>query len=121
MNAEDQRLRSCFNVCESVEKVLQDLGLNAVVGGKLTPARNMALDDAKKKKLVCVQVSDDVSRWEYRHGPRAAEKGDDAANAAISRKLSAIAIIHGAFGFAFASAAGAGNAAAALLPLYNAH
>lgn len=41
------------------------LGCNAKVGGKLTPARNMALDDAKKKKLVCVQVSDDISRWWY--------------------------------------------------------
>lgn len=43
----------------------QSLGLNAKVGGKLTPARNMALDDAKKKKLVCVQVSDDISKWTY--------------------------------------------------------
>lgn len=41
------------------------LGLNAKVGGKLTPARNMALDDAKAKKLVCVQVSDDISKWTY--------------------------------------------------------
>eukprot|EP00931_Biecheleriopsis_adriatica_P101511 TRINITY_DN7662_c0_g2_i1.p1 TRINITY_DN7662_c0_g2~~TRINITY_DN7662_c0_g2_i1.p1 ORF type:complete len:654 (-),score=165.82 TRINITY_DN7662_c0_g2_i1:48-1958(-) len=41
------------------------LGLNAKVGGKLTPSRNMALDDAKKKKLVCVQVSDDISKWLY--------------------------------------------------------
>merc|ERR1712190_335433 len=41
------------------------LGLNAIVGGKLTPARNMALDDAKKKGKVCVQVSDDISKWTY--------------------------------------------------------
>jgi len=41
------------------------LGVNAKVGGKLTPARNMALDDAQKKKLVCVQVSDDISKWIY--------------------------------------------------------
>jgi hypothetical protein len=41
------------------------LGVNAKVGGKLTPARNMALDDARKKKLVCVQVSDDISKWVY--------------------------------------------------------
>lgn len=41
------------------------LGLDAVAGGKLTPARNMALDVAKKKGLVCVQVSDDISKWEF--------------------------------------------------------
>jgi len=41
------------------------LGLNAVVGGKLTPARNMALQDAAREGLVCVQVSDDISKWNY--------------------------------------------------------
>lgn len=41
------------------------LGLDAVVGGKLTPARNMALNVAKKKNKICVQVSDDISKWEY--------------------------------------------------------
>lgn len=64
---------------------LQDykaLGLKAVVGGKLTPARNLALVDAQRKGKVCVQVSDDVSRWEYRHGKRATDKSDDAQNAA---------------------------------------
>lgn len=58
------------------------LGLKAVVGGKLTAARNMALDDAARCAKACVQVSDDVSRWEYRHGARAIAKGDDATNAA---------------------------------------
>mmetsp|Transcript_68108 Transcript_68108/g.142258 ORF Transcript_68108/g.142258 Transcript_68108/m.142258 type:complete len:482 (-) Transcript_68108:261-1706(-) len=58
------------------------LGLNAKVGGKLTHARNMALKDAAKAGKACVQVSDDISRWEYRHGPRATEKGDEAANRA---------------------------------------
>jgi len=58
------------------------LGLKAVVGGKLTAARNMALKDAAARGKACVQVSDDISRWEYRHGPRATEKGDDASNAA---------------------------------------
>ncbi|CAK0861437.1 unnamed protein product [Prorocentrum cordatum] len=41
------------------------LGLDAVVGGKLTPARNMALDTAKRRGQVCVQISDDISKWEY--------------------------------------------------------
>ena len=41
------------------------LGLNAIVGGKLTPARNMGLDIAEDTKKVCVQVSDDISLWEY--------------------------------------------------------
>jgi hypothetical protein len=41
------------------------LGLNAVVGGKLTPARNMILDVAAKKGQVAVEVSDDISKWTY--------------------------------------------------------
>jgi len=41
------------------------LGLDVVIGGKLCPARNMALDVAKKKGKVCVQVSDDIRKWEY--------------------------------------------------------
>jgi len=41
------------------------MGLTAKVGGKLTPARNMALDDAKKRGKVCVQVSDDISKWMF--------------------------------------------------------
>jgi len=41
------------------------LDLDVVVGGKLCPARNMALDVAKKKGKVCVQVSDDIRKWEY--------------------------------------------------------
>lgn len=47
---------------------LQDykkLGLNAKVGGKLTPARNMILDDAKTKKKVAVEISDDIAKWLY--------------------------------------------------------
>jgi hypothetical protein len=43
----------------------KNLGLKAVVGGKLTPARNMALDTAKRNGQVCVQISDDISKWEY--------------------------------------------------------
>lgn len=47
-------------------KAYQELGLDAVVGGKLTPARNMVLDDAKKfGKRFCVQVSDDISGWDF--------------------------------------------------------
>jgi len=64
---------------------LQDyktLGLTAVVGGKLTEARNKALRDAKAKRKVCVQVSDDISAWEYRAGPNAEVRSDDAMNAA---------------------------------------
>lgn len=41
------------------------LGLDAVVGGKLTPSRNKALADAERSKKACVQVSDDISRWTY--------------------------------------------------------
>jgi len=41
------------------------LGVTAKVGGKLVPARNMALDDASALKKPCVQISDDISLWEY--------------------------------------------------------
>lgn len=41
------------------------LGLDAVVGGKLIPARNMALDDAEKLGKACVQASDDIEKWLY--------------------------------------------------------
>jgi len=41
------------------------LGLDALVGGKLCPARNMALDVASKRRQVCVQVSDDIGKWLY--------------------------------------------------------
>jgi len=58
------------------------LGLKAVVGGKLTAARNMVLDDAERRRKICVQVSDDVARWEYRHGPAATSRDDAAQNAA---------------------------------------
>jgi len=58
------------------------LGLKAVVGGKLTPSRNKALKDANRMGKACVQLSDDISAWEYRHGKRATSKTDDACNAA---------------------------------------
>jgi len=58
------------------------LGLDAVVGGKLTEARNKALKDAKKKGKACVQVSDDISAWEYHDGKQAVDRSDEAANIA---------------------------------------
>lgn len=58
------------------------LGLKAVVGGKLTAARNKALSDAKRLGKVCVQVSDDISMWEYRDGAPAKQRTDDACNKA---------------------------------------
>jgi hypothetical protein len=60
----------------------QALGLKAVVGGKLTEARNKALQDARKLRKVCIQVSDDISAWEYRDGKQPKERSDDANNAA---------------------------------------
>mmetsp|Transcript_11236 Transcript_11236/g.21198 ORF Transcript_11236/g.21198 Transcript_11236/m.21198 type:complete len:883 (-) Transcript_11236:120-2768(-) len=41
------------------------LGLDAKVGGKLIPARNMALDDAERLGKACVQISDDIEKWLY--------------------------------------------------------
>jgi hypothetical protein len=63
-------------------KDYQKLGLRAKVGGKLTPSRNAALNDASRMRKVCVQCSDDISAWEYRHGKRATERTDDAVNKA---------------------------------------
>lgn len=49
---------------ESLENYRR-LGLDAFPGGKLIPSRNMALDDAFKEGKVCVQTSDDISKWEF--------------------------------------------------------
>merc|ERR1740117_756508 len=38
------------------------LGLDAKVGGKLVPARNLALEDAEQANKPCVQLSDDIKR-----------------------------------------------------------
>lgn len=65
-------------VDEGSLKDYKALGLNAVVGGKLTPARNKALADARKLGKICVQASDDITSWEYRDGPRAKVRTDDA-------------------------------------------
>lgn len=64
----------------------KQMGLRAKIGGKLTPARNMALDDAKKHGKVCVQVSDDISQWNYYDCERQNFKGEPdfkKANAAV--------------------------------------
>lgn len=53
-----------------------------MVGGKLTAARNKALKDASRMGKACVQASDDISAWEYRHGKQAKERTDDAVNKA---------------------------------------
>lgn len=66
---------------ESVQDY-KKLGLKVVVGGKLTEARNKALDDAAKLGKICVQASDDISAWVYREGPNAKDRTDDALNAA---------------------------------------
>mmetsp|Transcript_88343 Transcript_88343/g.224883 ORF Transcript_88343/g.224883 Transcript_88343/m.224883 type:complete len:569 (+) Transcript_88343:115-1821(+) len=58
------------------------LGLKAVVGGKLCPARNKCLVDAARLGKACVEVSDDISRWEYYDGAQAKDGSDDAVNAA---------------------------------------
>jgi len=46
-------------------KDYQKLGLDAVVGGKLCPSRNKALRDAARLGKACVQVSDDITGWEF--------------------------------------------------------
>merc|ERR1712232_1358093 len=63
-------------------KDYERLGLKAVVGGKLTAAHNKALHDASKAGKVCVQVSDDISAWEYRDGKPATVREYDVLNKA---------------------------------------
>jgi len=75
-------VRPTWYVDEASLKDYKTLGLNAVVGGKLTASRNKALKDARSQGKVCVQVSDDISSWEYRDGPSATVRTDDAMNAA---------------------------------------
>eukprot|EP00746_Dinoflagellata_sp_MGD_P165979 gnl/MRDRNA2_/MRDRNA2_95580_c0_seq1.p1 gnl/MRDRNA2_/MRDRNA2_95580_c0~~gnl/MRDRNA2_/MRDRNA2_95580_c0_seq1.p1 ORF type:complete len:919 (+),score=239.47 gnl/MRDRNA2_/MRDRNA2_95580_c0_seq1:78-2834(+) len=59
----------------------QALGLNAIDGGKLIPARNKALDDAQKANKVCVQCSDDIGKWQLLHGVEKGTKNQGEANA----------------------------------------
>lgn len=58
-------VRPTWYVDEASVEAYKALSLDVVVGGKLTPARNKALADAAARKKVCVQVSDDISLWEY--------------------------------------------------------
>jgi len=57
-------------------KAYRDLGVRAVVGGPLTQARNKALADARRKGKLCVQISDDISSWEYRKCQRVQDRSD---------------------------------------------
>jgi len=41
------------------------MGLKCKVGGKLCPARNMILNDAKARGKVAVEISDDIGKWVY--------------------------------------------------------
>lgn len=66
----ESQIRACglqptWYVDDASVDAYRELGLEVVVGGKLVPARNKALDDAEKLGKVCVQVSDDISRWSY--------------------------------------------------------
>jgi len=66
-------------------KEYRKLGLQAVEGGRLCPSRNKALKDANLLGKICVQASDDISAWEYRHGKRAASRDDALCNAAWAK------------------------------------
>jgi len=78
-------VKPTWYVDEQSLKDYQSLGLKAVVGGKLTPARNKALKDARKLGKVCIQCSDDISAWEYRDGKMTTVRSDDACNAAHAK------------------------------------
>lgn len=79
---EEAGVTPTWYVDEQSLKDYQKLGLKAVVGGKLTQARNKALRDARRLGKACVQASDDISAWEYREGKKASERSDDAMNRA---------------------------------------
>lgn len=78
----DAGVTPTWYVDEASLKDYKGLGLKAVVGGKLTQARNKCLADAKRLGRVCVQLSDDISAWEYRDGKRAPDRTDAALNQA---------------------------------------
>eukprot|EP00930_Biecheleria_cincta_P073589 TRINITY_DN60869_c0_g1_i1.p1 TRINITY_DN60869_c0_g1~~TRINITY_DN60869_c0_g1_i1.p1 ORF type:complete len:538 (-),score=95.61 TRINITY_DN60869_c0_g1_i1:153-1739(-) len=82
MQFREAGLTPTWYVDEGSLKDYKALGLQAVVGGKLTEARNKVLRDARSQGKVCVQVSDDISAWEYRDGANAKVRTDDALNAA---------------------------------------
>jgi len=60
--------RPRWYVDEGSVKEYRALGLDAVVGGRLTPSRNKALNDAARLGKACVQISDDIIRWSYYRG-----------------------------------------------------
>mmetsp|Transcript_10422 Transcript_10422/g.28993 ORF Transcript_10422/g.28993 Transcript_10422/m.28993 type:complete len:445 (-) Transcript_10422:221-1555(-) len=76
-------------------KAYRNLGLTAVVGGKLVPARNKALDEARSVGKVCVQLSDDISHWDYLKGREDGNvgiaAGNEAAKAAARLRVSPLA------------------------------
>mmetsp|Transcript_84745 Transcript_84745/g.237250 ORF Transcript_84745/g.237250 Transcript_84745/m.237250 type:complete len:512 (+) Transcript_84745:78-1613(+) len=73
-------VRPRWYVDEASLQEYRALGLDAVVGGRLTAARNKALNDAARKGKACVQLSDDINRWSYFsgsfHNMREACRGD---------------------------------------------
>jgi len=42
-----------------------NLGFEVHVGGNLSHSRNLALRDAEMSAKACVQISDDISKWQY--------------------------------------------------------
>jgi len=80
-------VRPTWYVDEGSLEAYRALGLKAIVGGKLTPARNLALEHARKQNKVCVQVSDDISLWEYFNIPQLHNLGSDfkKMNAAVTK------------------------------------
>jgi hypothetical protein len=83
-------VKPTWYVDEPSLKDYKNLGVDAVVGGKLCPARNKALNDAKKKGKVCVQISDDISKWAYvdcsKQNVRGGNGFDKANSAALGAK-----------------------------------
>merc|ERR1719343_1019147 len=87
------------------------LGLDAIDGGKLIPARNMCLDDAEKLGKVCVQASDDIEKWMYvkEQGGWTPKKTQQESNAAGRTALRYIVSPVAAARFILAKMRGASN------------
>eukprot|EP00439_Symbiodinium_sp_Y106_P075408 s497_g14.t4 len=66
------------------------LGLKVVEGGRRAAARNKALEEAARLGKPCCQCSDDISRWEFRPGPRVA-KSEDALKTAWNSSKAVVA------------------------------
>jgi len=56
----------------------RNIGVEAVVGGKLVPARNACLEEAAKQDKIAVELSDDIREWAFYKGAEGKFKLEEA-------------------------------------------